>query len=131
MDSRCLSMHSINRYRGGCHMVVCMNYRNEVMRTVNLESFHDDAMLMGVLGLVGEAGEIADQLKKERFQGKPHDHDKLIKELGDVRWYMEILCAALNVTMLDVEQINVAKLRNRYPNGFTVDASNNRKEGDV
>ena len=112
-------------------MVVCMNYRNEVMRTVNLESFHDDAMLMGVLGLVGEAGEIADQLKKERFQGKPHDHDKLIKELGDVRWYMEILCAALNVTMLDVEQINVAKLRNRYPNGFTVDASNNRKEGDV
>ena len=85
-------------------------------------------LLNGVLGLTGEAGEVADIVKKHIFHGHELDRKELIKELGDVCWYLALLCHALDVP-LDVVMIsNIEKLRNRYPEGFSETASINRTE---
>ncbi len=95
-----------------------MNYREEMLRTCGKRT-PVDSLLNGALGLCGEAGELADQIKKIVFHGHARDTDKLINELGDVRWYMELLCSELGTTMEEVERRNVEKLRKRYPNGFS------------
>ena len=85
-------------------------------------------LLNGVLGLCGEAGEVTDIVKKSVFHKHPVDIDTLIKELGDVMWYVAMCCHALNISLDDVMQGNIEKLKRRYPDGFSTDASINRME---
>lgn len=101
------------------------NYRKEVLRNLNPEHVPSDrdVLALGGMGLAGEAGECVDLIKKHLFHKVPLDRDKLIKELGDVRWYFEVLCHAAGITITEVERLNVEKLRKRFPNGFnTVDS---------
>jgi NTP pyrophosphatase (non-canonical NTP hydrolase) len=70
------------------------------------------------LGLTGEAGEVADAIKKSVFHRHPFDRDELIKELGDVLWYVAALCTKIDVSMSDIMQRNVDKLKKRYPEGY-------------
>lgn len=88
-------------------------------------------VINGILGLTGEAGEFADEWKKIIFHEKPMDEEHLKKELGDVMWYVAMICAAMSWSLEDVMKLNIEKLKARYPEGFTVEASANRKEGDV
>jgi NTP pyrophosphatase (non-canonical NTP hydrolase) len=81
------------------------------------------------LGLCGEAGEFADTLKKAEFHGHELDTAALQKELGDVLWYAALACNALGVQLGDVMEANIAKLRQRYPEGFSSERSRNRGEG--
>lgn len=85
-------------------------------------------LLNGALGLTGEAGEVADQIKKLIFHGHDLDRDGLIKELGDVCWYLALLCHAIGVPLEEVMTLNIEKLKKRYPEGFSESASINRKE---
>jgi NTP pyrophosphatase (non-canonical NTP hydrolase) len=78
------------------------------------------------LGLTGEAGEVADLIKKHIGHGHPLDSVKLVKELGDVLWYLAAICDALNTSLDHVAVTNIEKLKARYPDGFTHAASNNR-----
>lgn len=55
----------------------------------------------------------------------------MIKELGDVAWYLAEAATTLDVPLETVFQGNLDKLRQRFPNGFDVEASVNRKEGDL
>lgn len=80
------------------------------------------------LGLVGEAGEFADLMKKVHGHGKKLDRETAIKELGDVMWYVAALAASLDTTLSEVARVNVEKLRERYPNGFSIQASSERKD---
>ena len=108
-----------------------INYREEVKRTagVSLESdSFKDQLLLGATGLAGEGGEVVDLIKKHVFHKKPLDKDALIKELGDVRWYLEYLMLANNITMSEVEDANIKKLRARYPNGFNFEDANKRAD---
>ena len=86
------------------------------------------------VGLAAESGEFLEIVKKMVFQGKPWNDDNrkhLIIELGDVMWYVMQACAALNVTLDEVIEGNVDKLKKRYPGGdFDVHYSENRREGD-
>jgi NTP pyrophosphatase (non-canonical NTP hydrolase) len=97
-----------------------VNYREEVIRAANPEMDQDSMLLNGVMGLSGEAGEVIEHVKKKLFHGKDLDKHALIKELGDVRWYLELISISLGVSMAEVERLNVEKLRLRYPNGFEV-----------
>lgn len=103
-----------------------MNYRNEVMS--NCPNFGKDSLekklSLGGLGIAGEAGEVADLIKKVLHHEKPLDKEKLIKEMGDVYWYLEYLCATLDVTKEDVMWENVKKLRARHPNGWSPESQN-------
>ncbi len=107
-----------------------MNYREEILRTCpnfGNESF-SHKLTLGALGVAGEAGEVADLLKKVLFHGKPLDRAKLIKEMGDVYWYLEYLGATIDVTRDEVMAANIEKLRARFPNGFSHEAANARAD---
>ena len=102
-------------------------YQEQAMRTAG-EFSHEDYLLNAALGLCGESGEVADLIKKYRFQGHELDTAKLIKELGDVLWYAALLARVLGVSLGDVMIRNVAKLRERYPDGFDPERSIHREE---
>lgn len=91
-----------------------MNYREEMLRTA--KGAGDPCL--GAMGLAGETGEVVDAIKKIVFHGKKYDRDEMLKELGDVRWYLEYLAHCFGFTMEQIEQANVEKLRKRYPAGF-------------
>ncbi len=93
---------------------------------VSTNSDVGDPMVMAALGLCGEAGEFADMVKKELFQGHNIDRDKAIEEVGDILWYVAAACRALRVDMSEMARANIEKLRARYPDGFSADASRNR-----
>ena len=76
-------------------------------------------------GLVGEAGEFADLVEKALFQGQ-HDQEKLVDELGDLCWYLAATCTALDIDLETVMQWNIDKLKKRYPDGFSSEASQAR-----
>ncbi len=81
----------------------------------------------GVLGLCGESGECADIWKKYMHQGHEFDRAHMMEELGDVLWYVAELASGLGVTLEDVAQHNIDKLRKRYPDGFDPERSRNRE----
>lgn len=84
------------------------------------------------LGISGEAGEVADLVKKIIFHGKPLTDElraSFVKESGDVVWYIAALCLALDVPLEEVITKNIEKLVTRYPGGtFSVERSENRVE---
>lgn len=88
-------------------------------------------LLNGALGLTGEAGEVSDLIKKGIFHEKGIDLKHLKKECGDVMWYLAMIADACNFTLDEVMQMNVDKLRARYPQGFDTYKANHRQEGDI
>jgi NTP pyrophosphatase (non-canonical NTP hydrolase) len=91
-------------------------------------------LITAALGLSAEAGEFGDLVKKCLFQGKElnkENRELMIKELGDVMWYLAQGCMALGVTIDEVLWANIDKLEKRYPNGFEVVRSENRSKADV
>ena len=78
------------------------------------------------LGLAGEAGEVADLIKKAIFHQQGVEVEKLKKELGDVLWYVAALCTHLEISLSDVMSLNLEKLSARYPEGYSAKRSTNR-----
>ena len=103
------------------------DYHQAAMRTAP-ELDRQQMLIDAALGLTGEAGEVADLVKKANYQGHILDKDAVMKELGDIAWYIALACQALGVSMQEVLQINVDKLRKRYPDGFDTWMSRNRTE---
>ena len=94
-----------------------------------------ERLLTAALGICAEGGEFTEVVKKIVFQGKPVNEENIFhmkRELGDICWYLAQACMALNTTFDEVIEMNVEKLKARYPGGeFDVHFSENRKEGDV
>lgn len=105
-------------------------YQQEALRTVNDDSILPQ-FLNGVMGLAGESGECVDMVKKHLFQGHSLDTKHFAKELGDVAWYLAVTAYDIGYDLETILQMNVDKLRNRYPDGFDPELSRHRKEGDV
>lgn len=103
-------------------------YQRLAMTTLNPALDRRDVLINGVMGLCGEAGEAIDIVKKYLAQGHELDREKLIKELGDVAWYLAETAYALDVSLEDVLQRNIDKLRARYPEGFDTKRSVERGE---
>lgn len=82
------------------------------------------------VGLTGEAGEVADLIKKGIYHQQGIDPLKMKKELGDVLWYLSALCTQFGFTLEEVMQHNVDKLKARFPEGYTPDRTTFR-EGDA
>ena len=99
----------------------------------------DDAdiprLLTAALGLTAESGEFTEVVKKIILQGKPYNDDNkfhMKRELGDICWYLAQACMALDTTFDEIIEMNVEKLKARYPGGeFDVRKSENRVDGDV
>jgi len=88
-------------------------------------------VLDACLGLTGEAGEVVDLIKKWIFHEKPLDKEHLQKELGDCCWYLAMMCYSFGFDLDEIMQMNIDKLKARYPQGFSTERSNNREAGDV
>lgn len=106
-------------------------YQRRALRTVNKDLSNIRLLENGLMGLNGEAGECIDILKKHLFQGHDLNTEHLMKELGDVAWYLAISAHAINYDLETVMATNIAKLQARYPDGFNSESSTHRKEGDI
>lgn len=103
-------------------------YQQLAMKTLNPALGKHDVLINGVMGLCGESGEAIDLVKKHLAQGHELDREALIKELGDVAWYLAETAYALDVPLEEVLSRNIEKLRARYPEGFEKKRSIERKE---
>lgn len=74
-------------------------------------------ILHALLGINTENGELQDQFKKHVFYGRELDKTNLVEEIGDLMWYMALLCNELGVSFEEVWEKNIAKLNNRYKGG--------------
>ena len=106
-------------------------YQEAAMATLNPALDKKDMLVNSVMGLCGESGEAIDIVKKWLMQGHELDKEHLIKELGDVAWYLAEAATALDVPLETVLQVNLAKLRQRFLSGFETKVSVHRKEGDI
>lgn len=103
-------------------------YQKLAMTTLNPALSRKDVLINGVMGLCGESGEAIDIVKKHLAQGHELDREALVKELGDIAWYLAETAYALDVPLEDVLQQNIDKLRKRYPQGFSLERSICREE---
>ena len=102
-------------------------YQRLAMTTLNPTLSKKDVLINGVMGLCGESGEAIDIVKKHLHQGHPLDKEKLVKELGDIAWYLAETAYALDVDLDEVLEGNIAKLKARYPEGFDTEKSIHRE----
>jgi NTP pyrophosphatase (non-canonical NTP hydrolase) len=103
------------------------NYRLSVLRNWNTKLNTKDQLANAFMGLAGESGEALDLIKKHLFHDHDLDKNKIINELGDIAFYLEIASYLLGTTVEEIEQQNIEKLNKRYPNGFNKEDSINRK----
>lgn len=106
-------------------------YQELAMTTLNPELNEKDMLINGVMGLCGESGEAIDIVKKHLAQNHELDKEHLAKELGDIAWYLAETATALGYSLEDILQMNIDKLKKRYPEGFEIEKSINRKLEDV
>lgn len=103
-------------------------YQQLAMKTLNPALNEKDVLINGVMGLCGESGEAIDIVKKHLAQGHELDREALIKELGDIAWYLAETATVLGVSLEEVLTLNIEKLKKRYPEGFDVDKSIERAD---
>lgn len=104
-------------------------YQKLAARTIGCDT-KNDQIRHGVFGLCSEAGEVAGLFQKQ-YQGHLIGKSHLKKELGDCLWMIAEICTAYNWNMEDIMQMNIDKLIERYPEGFSEEKSLHRKEGDI
>ena len=105
------------------------------LQELNGENSDIQRLLTAAVGLSAESGEFTEIVKKIIFQGKPYYDDNIYhmkRELGDIMWYLAQACMALNTNFNEILEMNIDKLKSRYPGGeFDAHYSENRKEGDL
>lgn len=102
-------------------------YQLEALRTAAMSPDWDFRKLIFGLGIAGEAGEVADLIKKEVGHGHEPNYEKMCEELGDVMWYLALIADTYGFSLSDVATYNIDKLKARYPEGFSTEASVNRE----
>ncbi len=117
--------YSRHHAKGNKYMEI-NEYQRLAMTTLNPELDKKDVLINGVMGLCGEAGEAIDIVKKWLAQGHELDREHLIKELGDIAWYLAETATVLDIDLETVLKMNIDKLRQRYPEGFDAQKSINR-----
>ena len=106
-------------------------YQEKAMATLNPALSRKDVLINSVMGLCGESGEAIDLVKKWLAQGHALDREHLAKELGDIAWYLAEAATALDLSLEEVFQANLDKLKKRYPDGFDAKKSMTRLKGDL
>lgn len=81
-------------------------------------------------GLAGEIGELHSIYQKV-YQGHHFDVAHAKKEVGDILWFIAEYCSSMGWSMSEVAQLNIEKLKARFPEGFSADRSLNRADGDI
>lgn len=106
-------------------------YQELAMKTLNPKLDKKDVLINSVMGLCGESGEAIDIVKKWMAHGHELDRAHLIKELGDIAWYLAEAATALDASLEEVLQANIEKLKKRFPEGFDESRSKERAKDDI
>ena len=104
------------------------SYQKDAARTINTQDASGE-LCNHALGLAGETGEVVEIVKKHVFHGKALDDARLAEEIGDVLWYVAAVCSSRGLSLQEVAESNIAKLRARYPDGFVKQGEARDKEG--
>ncbi len=106
-------------------------YQELAMKTLNPDLNKKETLINSVMGLCGESGEAIDIVKKWMAHGHELDKEHLAKELGDIAWYLAEAATALDLSLEEILQANIDKLKKRYPEGFDSKKSLVRLKGDI
>jgi NTP pyrophosphatase (non-canonical NTP hydrolase) len=102
-------------------------YQNAATRTTNLKLSEKERMLDAAAGLAEEAGEILGFVRKHVYQSHPLQRESLTIELGDALWCLAMTAKSAGLSLEQIAASNVAKLRTRYPEGYSDRASRERR----
>ena len=103
-------------------------YIRNACRTIsNLKNFsRDENITHCAIGCCTEAGELLDAVKKHLYYGKVLDVVNVKEELGDQLWYIANLLSIIDSSFGEAMEMNIQKLRQRYPEKFTKEGAENR-----
>ena len=102
------------------------DYQIQALKTLNPKLSEREILINGVMGLCGESGEAIDLVKKYLAQGHELDREKLANELGDISWYLAETAYVIGYDLNTILNMNIEKLKKRYPRGFCVENSRKR-----
>lgn len=106
-------------------------YQEAARRTIGpeIKGVQIEMLNNAALGLTGEAGEVADHVKKVKYHHQPVANRRIsiFKELGDILWYLSLAADAIGYTMEEIAEGNIDKLLERHP-GPGVDFSYHDKQ---
>lgn len=102
---------------------------DEIVKTL-IKKFEDNRLELSHsgLGIAGEAGELADALKKVAIYGKPPDMNNIVEEIGDCLFFLTDIMNKFNIPFPTVLQRNAVKLKDRYPKGYSDQAAITRAD---
>lgn len=100
-----------------------MNFQEYQELSARTANDHEYKLANYGLGIAGEAGEVADLIKKAIFHGHSIKTTEVKKELGDVLWYLSQIASSAGLTLEEIAIANIEKLKKRFPNGFSVEDS--------
>lgn len=103
-------------------------YELAAARTMNARLPHDDRLLDAAAGLAEEGGEVLSLVRKHRFQNHDLDRERLAKELGDALWCLTTVARSAGLGLDAIAAANLDKLRRRYPDGYSDEASRERRD---
>lgn len=102
-------------------------YEAAAARTTNAKLTDTERLLDAAAGLAEESGEILGLIRKHAYQSHPFDRDKLSTELGDALWCLSMTAKTAGLSLEQVAATNIAKLRARYPSGYSDESSVKRQ----
>lgn len=106
-------------------------YQQLAARTIDFKDMDSSEQeIHALFGMSSEVGELHGLYQKE-FQGHRFDEKHAKKELGDLLWFIAEYCTANDWKLEDIMQMNIDKLKERYPEGFESERSLHRKDGDI
>jgi NTP pyrophosphatase (non-canonical NTP hydrolase) len=105
-------------------------YQKLAARTINQKLSPKEQGKHALHGMVGEVGELH-SIYQKKYQGHPFDENHAKKELGDLLWMIAEYCTVHGWSLEDVMQMNIDKLKARYPEGFDAECSLHRKANDI
>lgn len=106
-------------------------YQKLASRTMGTGWSGEDYEYHALHGMVGEIGELH-SIYQKIYQGHTEpDNEHYKKELGDLLWFVAEYCTARGFELDEIMQMNIDKLKARYPHGFEIERSLHRAEGDI
>jgi NTP pyrophosphatase (non-canonical NTP hydrolase) len=107
------------------------DYQQAASRTINAKLSDSERLMDAAAGLAEEAGEILGHVRKHVYQNHPLARERLQAELGDALWCLTIAAQSAGLTLEQIAAANVAKLRARYPSGYSDADSVRRTTNDA
>ena len=107
-------------------------YQTEAMKTAKSASDYphpSGRLINAALGIIGEAGEIVEPVKKYLAGTRGLDVDKMREEVGGVLWYIAELCEVLGITMQECAEYNIKQLRKRHGEKYSGYGNRDAKTG--